>query len=63
MPEIMLQFDKDGNAEIEVDGVTDAACLQLTEKLEAALGIVDPERTEKPEMLVPMQDREEFETW
>jgi len=54
MAEVIVDIDKDGNVKIEVNGVEGKACLDITESLEEALGVVES-RTEKPEMVKNVQ--------
>jgi hypothetical protein len=54
--ELVIDFDKDGNASIEVFGAKGKDCLSLTKDIEEALGSVT-KRDEKPEM----KQREERE--
>ena len=48
---------KDGKINIEVDGIEDASCAQLTQALERALGTVE-EVTHKPEYYVCLDEME-----
>ena len=49
MEMITVTFGDDGNAEIEVDGVSGGRCQELTKPVEEALGLIKATTIEKPE--------------
>lgn len=50
MQEIIVTIDDAGEVKVEVAGVTGGSCVDLTEKLEAALGVAQADGRElKPE--------------
>ena len=63
MEEITMTISPEGDVKIEVNGVEGAGCLEATRPLEEALGIEDPERTEKPEMMLTQDVEQEVTMW
>lgn len=63
--EILITFNKKtGKPSIDVlEGGGGERCLDLTQPLEEAMGMLNPEREEKPEMLMPQQSERETQTW
>tara|TARA_R110000824_G_scaffold32908_3_gene106089 strand:- start:5507 stop:5698 length:192 start_codon:yes stop_codon:yes gene_type:complete len=55
MEVITVTFDDDGNAEIEVDGVSGGRCQELTKPVEQALGLVGATVVEKPDLHMRME--------
>ena len=51
------------DAKIEVQGAVGQECLDLTQPLEAALGLSDIERVETPEHLIPNIGQRETAAW
>lgn len=53
--EILIRIDKNGEVHLDVEGVNDASCEQLTQAFEKELGTVEDVQ-HKPEFYVELDD-------
>jgi hypothetical protein len=63
MPQVKVSVTRMGDANIEVEGVTDGTCLTLTQAIETGLGASDPSRDMHPETGEIVADQQSGAGW